>query len=564
MTAILFPLMLLIFQSPEEVHGRVVGPDGIAISDAIVTAKSEAITRVTRTVSSGEYRFDDIPSGDYLVTAEISGQQGASLRATLLWTVEVTMFQNRRASVLTPLASNGIIRFFDNWNNGNSGAIISSDTTNSTTVNDVQSRIVVEPIVIGPARVSVPGPNMEVNLVILKSAVSISGRVPVLPRMSLPSPLKVTLTGSTNRITAVADLRSNGTFEFDNVPPGSYSLGLIPNLGVSPLPIAVDDQNLDKVELGSTANGVRVSGSLPGVERYTIPTANPQWAYLVGQDVEDILSSKGTVLNLMLPSSPDASRLATVPQTIGVNGSGEQFNLPMSPIGTGGQFEFLTVPPGVYSLRTIPETGMASTSITVKGAEIADVQAGIGVRVRGEVVPTNLGTRPPEVIRLTAAVPNGPSVSAVINEYGSFEFPNVGPGTYRVLLDGRVRPKPSEITVEETDTIIRVESPYSSWIRGRVQFAGANPPPETVAAIHVALNNGYETIVSPDGSFRLPSNDGEYDFFAKDLPEGYVVKSAIYGSDSLLDAPVKVDASAPAREIMLTLERKSGANLNER
>jgi hypothetical protein len=64
--------------------------------------------------------------------------------------------------------------------------------------------------------------------------------------------------------------------------------------------------------------------------------------------------------------------------------------------------------------------------------------------------------------------------------------------------------------------------------------------------------------VNADGSFRLPANDGEYDFSALDLPEGYVVKSATYGTDNLMDSPIKVDASVAARELLLTVEYRPG------
>jgi hypothetical protein len=150
-------------------------------------------------------------------------------------------------------------------------------------------------------------------------------------------------------------------------------------------------------------------------------------------------------------------------------------------------------------------------------------------------------------------------VSAEINEYGAFELASVGPGQYHVLIDGKFQSKPSLITVDSNDTIIRLEAPYSSWIRGHITFTGGNPPPEAVAAIHVAMTNGNVSTVNTDGSFRLPSNDGEYDFSALDLPEGYVVQSATYGTDNIMDSPVKVDASVSAREILLTVEYRPGA-----
>jgi len=535
MKAILFPLMLMFLQAPDEVRGLVVGPDGVAISGATVRARLEGtdetgLSITTRTDSSGQYRIGGVASGNYIITAEINGQKTESSRALLVTTFETTLFQTR------------------------------TDNTQDR----FQSRTVVQPIALGPARVTVPGQNSEVTIVISKGGATVSGRMSVLPASPLPDPLRVTLTNDTARISAEFVVQSDGTFALINFPPGDYLLRLVPNMGISPKPITVSDQNLSDVKLGDESDGLRVSGRIPEYEHFRNPMGTPIFAYLIGENGSLVQSSKSVILTAITSTPSGLPKTISVPQMVGMNDFGEQFDLPITEIGSEGQFEFLTVPPGAYYLRTTPDIGMPNTVISVKDVNVSNLHAGAGVRVRGEVVPTNLGTRPPDTIRLTEVGSNGPAVSTVINEYGAFEFPSVGPATYRVLLDGKVRPKPSEITVDETDTIIRVESPFSSWIRGRVLFAGANPPPETVATIHVAMNNGYETVVSPDGSFRLPSNDGEYDFFAKDLPDGYVVKSAIYGSDSLVDAPVKVDASAPSREITLTLERRPGANLNER
>src|SRR5204862_1418890 len=117
-------------------------------------------------------------------------------------------------------------------------------------------------------------------------------------------------------------------------------------------------------------------------------------------------------------------------------------DVPVAPVGPDGEFEFLSVAPGVYTVRTLPEMGFANTMITVEdGTDLNNVGVGAGVRVRGEVVPLHFGTRPSEVINLTLDDPaGGPSVSAAIGENGLFEFPKVGPGTYRVLLDAKIRP----------------------------------------------------------------------------------------------------------------------------
>lgn len=190
--------------------------------------------------------------------------------------------------------------------------------------------------------------------------------------------------------------------------------------------------------------------------------------------------------------------------------------------------------------------------------EFNDVRAGPGVRVRGEVVSLNLGTRPPELIRLTATEIKGQSVSAEVKADGSFEFPKVGPGTYQILLDNKIRPKPAEVTIGEEDLIFRVEAPFKVWVAGRVVFAGSIPPTEILTSIRVGMNNGYDSEVKPDGSFQIKSNEGEYEFFLKSLPEGCVVKSISNGTENLTVEP-KVDLSSPSREILVTLDYKPAA-----
>jgi hypothetical protein len=178
------------------------------------------------------------------------------------------------------------------------------------------------------------------------------------------------------------------------------------------------------------------------------------------------------------------------------------------------------------------------------------------VRVRGEIVPLNLGTRPPELINLTATEFKGQSVSAAVNADGSFEFPKVGPGTFRILLDDKIRPKPSEITIGDEDLIFRVEAPFKAVVTGRVVFAGSIPPPEILSDLRAGMNNGYDSDVKPDGSFQIKSNEGEYEFFLKNLPEECIVKSISDGIGNLMIEPVKVDLSSPPREILVTLEYK--------
>src|SRR5215471_11417683 len=105
MKAVLFSLMLLFCSARllySQVHGLVVGADGVAIPGAKVAAQPQGANDVgnsvifTRTDSSGHYSFENLPSGSYLITAEIEAQKGVSFRALLLTTFsfEETFFQH--------------------------------------------------------------------------------------------------------------------------------------------------------------------------------------------------------------------------------------------------------------------------------------------------------------------------------------------------------------------------------------------------------------------------------------------------------------------------------------
>jgi hypothetical protein len=115
------------------------------------------------------------------------------------------------------------------------------------------------------------------------------------------------------------------------------------------------------------------------------------------------------------------------------------------------------------------------------------------------------------------------------------------------------------VTIGEEDLIFRVEAPFKVWVAGRVVFAGTIAPSEMLTALRVGMNNGYDSEVKPDGSFQIKSNEGEYEFFLRNLPEGCTVKSISDGTGNLTIEPVKVDLSSPPREILVTLEYKPAA-----
>jgi len=325
-------------------------------------------------------------------------------------------------------------------------------------------------------------------------------------------------------------------------------------MGVPPATIIVGDQNVTDIALGGRSAGVRVGGYTVRSDQRPYKDQFPAWVYLIAKDGTEFQPTARppiSALALIALTTP------TAPARAFIDAAGEEIEAPITPVQPDGRFEFLTVPPGDYYIRTVPEMGIPDSKLHVSGdSDIDNVRVGDGARIRGEVIATNSGTRPPEVITLISTRPRGQSVSALVDAKGSFEFPKIGAGTYRILIDGKVRQTPMEVTVENDDVIIRVETAFSAWVPGRVVFDGPVPPSESLDVTRVALTNGYAAEIKPDGSFQIKSDEGEFKLFILSLPEGYIVKSAVSAGVNLLEEPVKVDLRNPTSEILVTLQYK--------
>jgi hypothetical protein len=530
-----------LYSQSDTISGLVVAVDGTPMAGVPVKATPEGTnsaglpTIATQTDSAGRYHFEGVPSGTYLLRAGPDGGSGITLHTIIVTSARLL------------LSDFGV-----------------DPVTGNLTLPSARSMMTQTPILIGPARITIPDSTSSgFDIAILPSAVTVSGHLVTPPGMTLPE-LRANLTSSVSQLTMDTNVHADGTFEISSVPPGKYVLRIIPNLGISPETITVTDHNQNGIELGGKASGVQVTGNVLPSDRAPYQDTLPQWVYLVGQDATEVSPSMQTSLfgAAFLPIS-DPARLQPPPPITFADTTGTAIEAPFAPVGSDGRFEFLSVAAGDYYVRTWPEMGVPNFPITVVGdKDLDNVHVGVGVRVRGELVSLNLGTRPPELIRLTAVGFKGQSVSADVKADGSFEFPKVGPGTYRILLDNKIRPRPSEVTIGNEDLIFRVETPFKAWVAGRVVFAGPIPPAEILNALRVGMNNGFDSEVKPDGSFHIKSDEGEYEFFLKDLPEGCFVKSISDGTGNLMTEPVKVDLSSPPREILVTLEYKPAANPN--
>ena len=230
---VLLLMQFAILQAPsavptvDSVQGLVVTLNGTPIPNAKVTATPDgtsppgSLAIITRSDKSGAYRFESLAPGNYVVTAEIDGQKGTSIRAVLAG--ETTFFDDFVAVVHQEPNRTVFMEFGS-----------AKDAVRSS----------INPQLAGPAQVTIPGPPENVDLVILPFAVNVSGHLAVMPRRSRTSPIRVTLSGPNLRMTENIEVQSDGSFTFRGVPPGTYTLRLEPNMGIPPLDISVANRNI--------------------------------------------------------------------------------------------------------------------------------------------------------------------------------------------------------------------------------------------------------------------------------------------------------------------------------
>jgi len=199
-TLVLLLMQFAIFQGPsparpvDSLQGLVVTLNGTPISNAKVTATPDgasppgSLAVITRSDKSGAYRFESLAPANYEVTAEIDGQKGTSLRAVLA----------------------GATTFFDDF------VVVVRQERNTSIIsaNGTATR--------------------EVRSSLNPSAVKVSGHLAVMPRRSLASSMRVTLSGPNLSMTENIEVQSDGSFTFRGVPPGVYALRLEPNMGIPP------------------------------------------------------------------------------------------------------------------------------------------------------------------------------------------------------------------------------------------------------------------------------------------------------------------------------------------
>ncbi len=141
---------------------------------------------------------------------------------------------------------------------------------------------------------------------------------------------------------------------------------------------------------------------------------------------------------------------------------------------------------------------------------------------------------------------NGTTTVIDVGAAGAFEFANVGPGTYQIVVGPNVSMEPVAVVVTDKDVSgLRVLIPSLVAVRGTVTVEGGGPRPRfqiAFARIGGATPSAAPINVTATAAFTAQLPPGEYRFTSSGLPAGYSLKSVTLGGADVLTQSLKVAA----------------------
>lgn len=390
----------------------------------------------------------------------------------------------------------------------------------------------------------------------------VSGRVGGWDPAALPPPppgappAAVSLSSPVFASPLNATINPDGSFEFLKVYPGDYTArltGALPNMVVPP-----------------TADVHVLNADVTGVD-----LVMPRQREISGRIV---LEGRGVMPRIGFPLTVLSARLtgSTPSSTIFIN-------INPQPDGT---FK-ITVPegerevgaanglPAGYAVKTMlyGSTDLVSNPLKVLLTDTAEFRITVltpdlkPAKVAGKVVGLDAASFERGAVTVTlmnSAAVRSELVTAVARD-GSFEFAEVFAGNYSARVAGPDVPAVPVLSVSVGAADIRnieIVVPGQKEITGRVIVEGPGPLPRFAfrpAPVNVNLNGGsglgqfININPRPDGTFTVTVTEGEHRLGAPtNLPAGYVLKSATYGTADLMRNPLKVSKSDTA-ELLLTV-----------
>jgi hypothetical protein len=343
-----------------------------------------------------------------------------------------------------------------------------------------------------------------------------------------------------------APVMPDGTFEFPDVFPGNFSAQVIgPGIVNSPaVPVIVAGTNTPVIEIAlprqrEITGHVVLEGRGP-MPRFVIPLTTASAAG----------AGPGSTSSMNINPQPDGTFRLTVLE-------GEQRVGPAAGLPPGYALKSLTY----GAIDVLKNTLKVSSSDTDELRVVLSTSNPTPVHVRGRVIglyEASFARGPVNAILSSGTYP----LNATVATNGSFEFPNVFPGSYFLRAVGpSVLSSPNiTVTVGTADVEnLEITVPRLKDITGHVVIEGGGPYPSF--AIPLASAPGVPGVIGTpptirpgaDGTFHIGLPAGEIRIASfVGLPLGYTVKSVMYGSTDVLKNPMKI-AMTDTLELQIVL-----------
>jgi hypothetical protein len=382
----------------------------------------------------------------------------------------------------------------------------------------------------------------------ISTGLKVSGRVLGLNSAGLTARSPVTVSLNATNIPS-ATVAADGSFEFSRVPPGRYAVRIsspLINGESSPVTIEVGDKNLSGVEISvyrlKDVTGRVVIEGRGAMPRLVMPLGSGPDAFVPIEPRQD-----GT-FRLRLPE-------------------GQRSVGPFTPLPAGYSVKSFTY--GSIDLTRDPlriaMTDSSELRLTLRAPDVAPV------KVKGRIVGFE-ALDSPRTARVTLRTTSFFKMLTTIAEAdGSFEFPEVFPGTYTVRAEGSGIPdiRSAFIPVSDSDVNnVQLTLPPRQEIRGRVVLGNRGPMPRLALSWDSGPAPGRNAKwidPQPDGTFKVVLYVGEYSGIQVGLPTGYTLKSFAYGSTDVTQFPLKIEETGAAEFVVgIDISRQTPVKISGR
>lgn len=397
--------------------------------------------------------------------------------------------------------------------------------------------------------------------------------------------------------TGVSDV--NGRFAFDDLTPGTYRLyaardGYLQaeygrrSAGASGVPIVLvegqtsPDLRISMTPTGAIAGRVFDEAGRP-VRNAWVRALKPRY-----NDGESSLSvadwaetddrgeyrlfglSPGPYFVVAVPRERpriegDELVVPAMPSTANLNQGARR--LPLSKVTVPAAAFDARVHPPVYHPGTFDSA--AALPIAVRAGEATTgidlaIAAARTFHVRGRADAVGAGPLPELIVGMYSA--DGGTFFRVPRprlDAGSFDFPGIPPGRYRLAVQTTVPPGPLLRDTIQVDVVDRDVEGLSVTLRpgltvnGRVSIGQRPPsPPEMPQSVQLVGSAGSHGTIQfqPDGTFKIENvTPREYRLRVFLRPRTPWIKAARFGEDDVVNAPVRIAGDLQGRELEIVL-----------